>query len=159
MIRVGAAYPQALWEPLTLLRPFLLRIKNPSKKKKKTAGRKTPVSAWETGPSSEKENRRVRRRGVRWCRRRLHAFLRLSPCPDNVSAFPCAHLVAPRRGSRGAGCCRKTGDKWSSKNNNNNNDKSTISLNSSRKRQKNVRSAGMKSQGALSHPSLLLVPP
>lgn len=59
-------------------------------------------SAHEKGPSSEKEKRSVRRRGVRWYRRRLHASLRLSRCPDNVTAFPCTHPVPLRRGSRGS---------------------------------------------------------
>lgn len=59
-------------------------------------------SVHEKGPSSEKEKRSVRRWGVRWCRRRLHAFLRLSRCPDNVTAFPCSHLVLLRRRSRGS---------------------------------------------------------
>lgn len=59
-------------------------------------------SAHEKGPSSEKEKRSVRRRGVRWCRRRLHAFLRPLPCPDNVTAFPSAHLVPLHTGSRGS---------------------------------------------------------
>lgn len=55
------------------------------------------------GPSSEKEKRSAEvSDGVRRCRRRLHAFLRLLRCPDNVTAFPCAHPALLRWGSRGS---------------------------------------------------------
>lgn len=97
MSRVGS-YPQALWGPLTPLHPFRCRffLKNRSLKN----SREKVQSTLEKGPSSEEEKTSVRRRGVRWCRRRLHASLRLSRCPDNVTAFPCAHLAPVCRGSK-----------------------------------------------------------
>lgn len=94
MIRVGS-YPQALWGPLTPLHPFRCRLQ---KQRSLQNSRENVQSTHEKGPGSEKEKTSVRRRGVRWCR--LHASLRLSPCPDNVTAFPCAHLAPVRSGSK-----------------------------------------------------------
>lgn len=103
MIRVGS-YPQALWGPLTPLHPFRCRFF--LKKRSLKNSREKVRSTHEKGPSSEEEKRSVRRRGVRWCRRRLHASLRLSRCPDNVTAFPCAHLAPVRWGPK-AGVLRE----------------------------------------------------
>lgn len=106
MIRVGS-YPQALWGPLTPLHPFRCRFFFLQKKKRSLENSREKVqSAREKGPSSEEEKPSVRRRGVRWCPRRLHASLRLSRCPDNVASFPCAHL-APVRGGSKAGVLRE----------------------------------------------------
>lgn len=101
MIRV-ASYPQALWGPLTPLHPFRCRFFT-QKKGSLENSREKVQPAREKGPSSGEEKPSVRRRGVRWCRRRLHASLRLS---DNVTAFPCAHL-APVRGGPKAGVLRE----------------------------------------------------